>query len=405
MKTILQTVLLETLPAETDPILRAYITTIVPAMEREFADLPALGGSEEIHKKILNDLGDPKAVEKSQRWAKKADQSLLVHVLNALLVGWNLTPFLNPALTDEEKYLFCLGITLHDYNKYCNGEGEDAPKAYEIEDILALCQQLGERLNFTEFWPEWSEYLTEIAYLAQNTQFKIGANPIPANWPPFKIESRRLQLPLRRLLAFGDIAVHIQDPGEIDISTTGKRLHEHLRFLGIRKRLIYHRLRDTLGILTNGIHNATLYFTRSLDWQPILYFAQGVVYLAPPQAELPKREELQTLIWQQISQLLSAKMLGGEIGFKRDGKGLKIAPQTLELFAPAQLIRGFSKVIDTKVGNLKNPATPKRLEKLGLSEEELQQLSRGADLRSDRLAELLFILQKEFFANSPEYIT
>jgi len=29
--------------------------------------------------------------KKAQRWANKADQSLLVHVLNALMTAWNLS--------------------------------------------------------------------------------------------------------------------------------------------------------------------------------------------------------------------------------------------------------------------------------------------------------------------------
>jgi len=405
MATLLQTLLVETLPADTDPILRSYIETVLPSMEREFALIPALGGSEEAHYQLLSKLGDPRAKEKAQRWSNRADQNLLVHVLNALLTAWNLTPYLSQPLSDVEKYLICLGLTLHDYNKYCSGQGEEAPQAYEVPTILELCQTLGEKLNFQSFWSDWQQYLPEIGYLAQNTQYKAGTNAIPANWPTFTIKDRRrLELPLRRLLAFGDIAVHLQDPADIVTQTGGDRLREHLRFLGIKKKLVYHRLRDSLGILTNGIHNATVRFARELEWEPILFFAQGVVYLAPPDSETPDCFELQEFIWQQISQLLGSKMLGGEIGFKRDGKGLKVAPQTLELFAPADLIRQLPDVIQARVANVKSPATPKRLEKLPLSEEDKKSLTRDADIRADRLAEFVFLTQKEFFGSSPDYI-
>jgi CRISPR-associated protein Csc3 len=405
MATLLQTLLLETLPADTDPILRSYIETVLPAMEREFALIPALGGSEEAHYQLLSKLGDPHAKAKAQRWANRADQNLLVHVLNALLTAWNLTPYLSQPLSDVEKYLLCLGLTLHDYNKYCSGQGEETPQAYEVPTILELCQTLGEKLNFQSFWSDWQQYLPEIGYLAQNTQYKAGTNAIPANWPTFTIKDRRrLELPLRRLLAFGDIAVHLQDPAYIVTQTGGDRLREHLRFLGIKKKLVYHRLRDSLGILTNGIHNATVRFAHELEWEPILFFAQGVVYLAPLDTETPDCSELQEFIWQQISQLLGSKMLGGDIGFKRDGKGLKVAPQTLELFTPAQLIRQLPDVIQARVANVKDPATPKRLEKLPLSEEDKKSLTRDADIRADRLAEFVFLTQKEFFGNNPEYI-
>ncbi|MBE9041410.1 type I-D CRISPR-associated protein Cas10d/Csc3 [Oscillatoriales cyanobacterium LEGE 11467] len=405
MTTLLQRLLLETLSPQTDPILRTYLETVLPAMETEFASISALGGSEAIHLQTLTQMGDRYAREKAQRWAQRADQNLCVHVLNALLTAWNLIPHLKSPLMEVEKRLLCLGMTLHDYNKYCTGEEEDPPKAHEVEDILNLCRELGEKLNFDGFWPDWQQYISEIAFLAQNTQFKAGTNAYSANYPPFKLKkSRRLQSPLRHLLAFGDIAVHIQDAGELETGTTGKRLREHLRPLGIRKSLVYHRLRDTLGMLTNGIHNAVLIFAQELDWKPILFFAQGVIYLAPPDADLevPDRPELKAFIWHQISQSLGSKMLGGEIGFKRDGKGLKVAPQTLELFTPSQLIRNLPRVVAARVNNANTPATPKRLEKLDISAQEREEL--GGDLRSDRLAEFLSIIQKEFFSNSPEYI-
>jgi CRISPR-associated protein Csc3 len=134
--TLLQTLLLNTLEEDTDPILQAYIKTVLPAMEQEFALIPALGGSEVVHRHRLQ--GDRYIEDKIQRWTHNSDQSLLVHVLNALLTAWNLLPFLDEdkQLSDDEKRLLCLGLTLHDYNKYCQGEEEDSPKAHEVSDIL-----------------------------------------------------------------------------------------------------------------------------------------------------------------------------------------------------------------------------------------------------------------------------
>jgi CRISPR-associated protein Csc3 len=403
--TLLQTLLINTLREELDPILQAYIETVLPAMEQEFALIPALGGSEAVHRHRLKN--DPFIEDKIQRWTQNSDQSLLVHVLNALLTAWNLLPFLNPGkqLSDDEKRLLCLGLTLHDYNKYCQGEEEDPPKAHEVSEILQLCQDLGEKLRFSQFWSEWRDYLSDIGFLAQNTQYKTSTNPYSSNWQTFKLADKtRLRNPLRPLLAFGDIAVHMSDPSEVT-DKRGDRLREHLRSLQINRKLVYHRLRDCTGLLSNGIHNAVLYFTEELDWQPILFFAQGVVYLAPLDSEAPDRETLQTALWNNVSQLLGSRMLGGEIGFKRDGKGLKVAPQTLELFSPAELIRGLPDVIEVKVNNKDNPATGKRLQALDLNEEEQKFLiEKGADnLRSDRLAEFISFAQKEFFSDCPDF--
>lgn len=321
--TLLQTLLLNTLEENTDPILQDYIKTVLPAMEQEFALIPALGGSEAVHRYRLQ--SDKYLEDKLRKRMRFSDQSLLVHVLNALLTAWNLLPFLDEdkQLLEDEKRLLCLGLTLHDYNKYCEGEEENAPRAYEVDEILKLCADLGEKLNFAGFWSDWRDYISDIGFLAQNTQYKVGANPVPSNWHPFKSsDSRRLKNPLRPLLAFGDIAVHISDPSEI-IENRGKRLREHLRSLKIDRKLVYHRLRDCTGLLSNGIHNAVLHFTADLDWQPLLFFAQGVIYLAPMDAEVPDRDTLQVALWDATSQLLGNKMLGGDIGFKRGWQGGK----------------------------------------------------------------------------------
>ena len=256
--TLLQTLLIETLPEDTDPILRSYIETILPALEREFSLTTALGGSETAHFQILSQLGDKYAVEKSQSWSQRPDQSLMVHVLNALLISWNLIPFLNSnnSLSEIEKCLLCLGITLHDYDKHCRSQIIQPPDSDDIPAIFKVCEELGEKLDFDLFWSEWRTYIVDIAFLAQNTQLKQNTNIIPSNWVrgkgKFAIkDSRRLKSPLRYLLAFGDVAVHLSDPGDIDTQTGGDSLRRDLCHLGIDKKLVYHRLRNTVGIL-NG---------------------------------------------------------------------------------------------------------------------------------------------------------
>jgi CRISPR-associated protein Csc3 len=411
--TLLQQLLLKTI--EFDPILQDYIQTIVSAMEREFAFTYALGGNEEEHYRRLIHFHQPeKAREIAISRANKADQSLLVHVLNALFIGWRLSKYLpsRKQLSEVEQKLFCLAITLHDYGKQLYEKEEASPKAYQIYEIIKACEKLGEKLNFDQFWQDWKTYLIEIAFLAQNTQFSVGANSIPSNWEidgrKFLIDERRLD-DICHLLAFGDISVHLSDPSEIiklksgnKKRSSGDALREHINLLGIQKKLVYHRLRDCRGLLTNGIHNIMLNFTQELDWIPIIYFAQGAVYLAPKDTEIPDLESLQKEIWRQIKAILSNQMKTGEIGFKRDGKGLKVAPQTLELFTASDLILTLPEVVEATVKNEKNPATSKRLEKLDLTESE-QDLFNYADLRSDRLGEFIILAQKEFFSDVDSY--
>ncbi|ACK70148.1 CRISPR-associated protein Csc3 [Gloeothece citriformis PCC 7424] len=415
-KTLLQTLLLRTLADNEDPdsILRHYIKTIVPAMEKEFSSTYAMGGNEEDHyRRLVPKHGVEKAREIAMQRANKADQSLFVHVLNALFIGWRLSKYLPPKiqLTDVEKKLFCLGITLHDYGKQHYEKEQESPRAYQVREIIQACENLGEQLNFNEFWPEWKDYLTEIAFLAQNTQFKVGANSVPSNWEingcRFLIDENRLDN-LCHLLAFGDVSVHLSDPSDIiklkagnKKRSSGDALQDHIELLGISKKLVYHRLRDCRGILTNGIHNIMLDYAKTLDWIPLIFFAQGAVYLAPLDSQVPDLENLQKFIWKRIKIFLIDRMKSGEIGFKRDGKGLKISPQTLELFSASDLILTLPSVIKATVRNEK-AATPKRLEKLDLDESE-KDLFNYADLRSDRLAEFIILAQRELFSTIEDY--
>ncbi|UBF28552.1 type I-D CRISPR-associated protein Cas10d/Csc3 [Kovacikia minuta CCNUW1] len=345
MTTLLQTLLLQTLPPDLDPVLLAYIKTVLPAVE----------------------------------------EPGMISALNGLLTTWNLLPLLNSkfALSDDEKRLLCLGFTFQGYGHPCQS------RTFELDT----------------FWAEWREYLPEINYLAQITQQTVGKNSALARKTAYKIPERRLKLPLHQLLSLGTIAAQLTDPADIVTKPAGDRLREHLKALGIDRTLTYHRLRNCTGLLTNSIHNAVLHFTEKLDWQPLLFFAQGVVYLVPSDSELPDRSKVQAFLWEQISGSLATRMLNGKIGCKRAGQGLKVAPQALELIPPAQLIQNLPGVVAVTVKNETDPATLKRLARLDLRPTEREFLARGADLRSDLIAEFVIFLQKEFFGNNPEFIT
>ena len=407
MATLLQTLLTRTLPSDIDPILYTYIDRVLPTIEQEFGLISALGGSEEVYYHLLAER-NKFAGEEVTRRTSDSEQSLLVCILNGLLIVWNLLPFLGSAflLSDDEKRILCLGLTLHCHDTWMYGEEEDKPKSSEIGEILERCRTTGERLSFVEFWADWREYLAEIAYLAHNEPPNVEVAAIPENWASFKItDPLRLELPLRHLLLIGNTAVQLNNPVDIMLSANGRSLQKRLQVLGIQHKLVYHRVRDSIGLLTTSIHNSVIHFVKDLNWQPILVFSQGIVYLAPQDVEPPNRSELQDFIWEQINIQLSSSLLRGKVGFKRDGKGLKVAPQMLEMFSPTQLIRNLPRIVKLYVRNDKDPATPKRLKKLEeLSAAEREFLASGANLRADRLAEFIILVQKELFGNRPEFI-
>lgn len=391
MKTLLQKLLIETIhQSEQDEILCSFIENVLPAMEEVFALTPALGGS-------------------NKYFSKNADQSLLTHVLNGLLTAWNLTKYLSEPLSKVEKRLLCLGFTLHDYDKYCYSQKIQTPGANQTLEIRELCRQLAADLKFQDFWSDWSDYLLDICFLAQNTQGKNGSNLASSNWE-VNGQKFRLDYPDRvrlcELLRFGDIAVHMTEPSEASIENRrGKQLHKSLEFLNIDRRLTYHRLRDCRGLLTNQIHNAVVKISRELNYEPILYFAQGVVYITPLKPTLTNISDIQDFVWQNILtgdkksniEGLEYYFINGEIGLIRGPHGLKVPSLALELFSPAELIRQLPYVVKVKVANVKDPATPKRLERLQLSDAEQELLRKGADIWADRLAEYIVLVQREFF--------
>ncbi|MBD1866148.1 type I-D CRISPR-associated protein Cas10d/Csc3 [Cyanobacteria bacterium FACHB-471] len=393
MATLLQTLLLQTL--DLDPVLLAYIETVLPALEQEFGMLSAFD-------KAWNGwFVQPEELDRMQQATQSSNnlgQSLLICILNSLLIVWNLLSFLRAKLmlSDNEKRLLCLGFTFQGYNNGCLSK---ATALLPTSDIT-----LGETLNLDAFWMEWREYLSEINYLAQITPKIARKNTSSVKRNTYKISECRLKQPLHQLLLFGTIAAQLSGPADIVVTPEGNCLQELMNELGIARTLIYHRLRNCTGLLTNSIHNAVLQFTEKLDWQPILFFPDGIIYLAPSDSRIPAHIEFQKFVWEQVRDQLIDSISRGEAGFKRDGKGLKAAPQTLELFSPARLIRNLPSIMKAYVRNEKEPATPKRLARLSLDPTEREFLARGAGLRSDRLAEFLILVQREFFRNRPEFI-
>jgi CRISPR-associated protein Csc3 len=349
-----------------------------------------------------------------ERFKHKADQSLLVHVVNGLFIAWNLSEELNEPLTDVEARVMCLGFLLHDHNKYYRTQGKKELDSWETVEIIDRCKKLGSQLIFSDFWPEWEDYLLDICYVAQNAEKKSGSYRIDSGWneSTFHLKPRKRGR-LCNLLTFGDISVHFNDPADLTEKTGGERLRECIEYLKINKKLVYHRLRDCRGLLTNQIHNAIISLAESLDWKPLLFFAQGVIYLAPENFPIPNLDIIQETAWNQIIQGgidnkqkgLEEHFKNGDIGFVRDGKGLKIAPIATELFSTYQLICQLPNVIKETVQNKKDPATPKRLEKLSLTTEQKAFLLGGADVWSDRLAEFIILVQREFFEGIEDYST
>jgi CRISPR-associated protein Csc3 len=229
MATFLQTLLLRTLPADLDPVLHAYIETVLPAMEWKFGTIPTFSRSEADWFLYAGELN---AVQQAIYRSNDANQSLLVFILNSLLTAWNLLPFLSTklSLSDDEKRLLCLGSTFQGYNT-CYLE-----KTAPFTSTAALA--LGETLNLDKFWVEWHKHLPELACITSTIGQMAGNNADLTKQNSCKLAARRL-LSLRKLLSFGTIAAQLSSAADIVTEPEGNRLQALLRELEIDRTLIY----------------------------------------------------------------------------------------------------------------------------------------------------------------------
>lgn len=372
-------------------VAQRFTQTLCPAIIQHFGGLAALGGTgaplTEDQRADLPEGARPLPAEDYERFSRTPDQSLAAHLLNGIFAGFRLAALLPDALnwSEQQWNLWVLGFTLHDYGKACR---VDVPAA-RLDAARALCRKLGAQLNFASFFPAWGDYLDDIVYLAQNTQKMRGANK---NLRDYALHLHPATLDQLCLLAsFADVLVHITEPRDVAQRTADDRAsHDNLRvtlqtLLGRERapRLAYHQIAETRGLLTNLLHNATQEAFLRQGFRPYLYFADGVVYLAPQDGQAQvTTEEVVERTWQSIRDALTQSE---SFGLGRDGKGIKIAPPLYQFLNSNELIdagRAFAL-------GIKNNIADKRLEKYGVADTHLL-----ADLRVDWLAEFLAYLKR-----------
>ncbi len=372
-------------------VVQRFTRTLCPAIIQHFAGLAALGGVgmplTEGERSQLPEGAKPLTEEDYERFGRIQDQSLATHLLNGAFAGFRLAALLPDDFnwSEQQWNLWVLGFTLHDYGKACR---VDVP-ASRLDAARALCRDLGTQLDFASFFPEWEDYLDDIVYLAQNTQKIRGAN---LNLRDYHLRLHpSLHEPLRLLASFADVLVHVTEPRDVAQRMAHDRAtHENLRvtlqaLLGRERapRLAYHQIAETRGLLTNLLHNATQEAFIRQGFRPYLYFADGVVYLAPQHSQAQVTvEEVVERTWGSIRDALTQSE---SFGLGRDGKGIKIASPLYQFLGPGELIdagRAFALAI-------KNNIADKRLEKYGAADAHLL-----ADLRVDWLAEFLAYLKR-----------
>jgi CRISPR-associated protein Csc3 len=382
-------------PALREVVLR-FTRTLCPLILQRYAGRAALGGVGQPltdEERAALPLGAAAlTADDYAHFEHLPDQSLATHLINGAFAGYRLAALLPEHLAwDTELWnLWTLGFVLHDYGK---ARGVNVP-ASKLDTARAICRKLGEELQFEEFFPGWADYLDDIVFLAQNTQTVRGANLNPRDYAT----RRRLnQLDPPRLLAsFADVLVHVTEPRDVAARSaetdrpTNVNLQAKLQLLlGSENapRLAYHQMAETRGLLSNVLHNAAQEVLTQHDFKPYLYFADGMVYLAPQNSQARVSiEEVVESAWQAISKAL---LSSPTFGIDRDGKGLKVASPLYEFLDVAGLIAAGRTYLVQRV-SARNSSAAERLEKFGAVDPGL-----ARDFRVDWLGEFLAYLRRD----------
>ncbi len=290
---------------------------LVPAIMREFAAVPALGGSEKpliVHEPELQELLEKipaYTAEEQQRFSAKGfDQSLSTHLINGLFAGMHLAERLpeHKELDTAGQRIWALGFTVHDYTK---AYGRNV-KAGQLAIIRKLVSRLGEKLGFSHFMSDWLTYLDDIVFIAQNTQTVAGAN---LNLRDYQLRLDKHQREtIRMLSSVTDLLVHITSPSDVffrdirgrDIAYNLRQKLDALFGAELAPRLAYHKLLEVRGLLSNLINNALIDVLRRQEYEPFLFFPEGVIYLTPQntQAQIDLAS-LTKAAWDRVAKLLA----------------------------------------------------------------------------------------------------
>jgi CRISPR-associated protein Csc3 len=307
-------------------------------------------------------------------FAHNSDQMMLTHVLNGLFPTLTLVyeaqkrhmPRLS-RLGEEELKVYVLAYTMHDLDKIL-GDAQKfhtRTRAAVIDAYQKLVAEL-EKLNAHAFLPNMDDWVSEILWLAINTQRSRDINLAHTSFVPLEaaratdeaMEVFRPQIQhfrkgiestLRDLCTLSDLlAFFVKAPDDALLSQAANRtpggilsLIEQLTDNNFT--LAYHKLAEVRGFLSNQINNGTLRYLSALypaDQEPLipfLYFPNGVVYLNPLRRPDPiidrqaVKEAVQGEIWNACSDMVNE---GTGLGF--DPKGRLAYPRYFHDFLSLQ---------------------------------------------------------------------
>ncbi|MDF5726408.1 MAG: type I-D CRISPR-associated protein Cas10d/Csc3, partial [Rhizonema sp. PD37] len=179
------------------------------------------------------------------------------------------------------------------------------------------------------FWFTDKEYLDDLLCMAYNAQRRWDTNWNFSEYGLNPVLRDRTLRSLSDLTCLADsLASIVKHPQDAEHRSLKEIIHS---LSGGQLKLTYHRIAENRGVLTNVVNNALIEAHTSLNtdehtyYEALLYLPTGVIYLASRDAPPISLEDLPNRVVHSIKSLCANQLRHRQIGFGRDGKGMKYA--------------------------------------------------------------------------------
>lgn len=397
-----------------DQVLKDFSVEVIPKLFAELAGCTAKGGRwiEKKRREMLA-MGKPMKSERAL-----GDQSITAHLLNGLLPVATVIRTLRQVDTSVRRYfdqmtyrLFMASYTLHDWEKFPGmeeklaqgfGAGYKPDFIEHRQYIEPILRDWIDRLGISSFLKAGgfnpNDQIDTLAYLAHNTQEKYETHRPTAGFN-LTISDKVCELTARLTRLADLLSSEVKHPADV--------LAENLKDLiyqlsnGLYK-FTFHSVSENRGVLTNVINNALLHTYRAARHQPLLYFPNGVVYIAAKDSSTVEASSVPEKVIEKMRKLCAHQIERRLVGLGRDGKGLKFADYYWLFFSPADLVQRVAPKAALQKISGQQASAPKRGEKLREIQSKVDELSQitfdvADDPRIDQLAEFCDLIERKIW--------
>jgi CRISPR-associated protein Csc3 len=342
-----------------DSVMEDFADIVLPNLLRLAIGITAKGGNffEEIDRR--RELEGKSKV----RRANAADQSLNTHILNGLFPAnlilkrlQQLNTTVRRVVKQLERRAVIASFILHDFEKFRYSLFPKMPTKYiEIDEdfdqdirklsipehreiLQVMVLELGlDRFLCPEDSDRWTQYLDDLLFIAYNTQRHWGTN---LNLSEDGLQPSLSDQALKSLSDLTCLADRLASIVKHPHDAEQKSLEDILYILSDGQlEFTYHSIAENRGVLTNILNNAAMEVHQELGYQPLLYLPTGVIYIASKDAPAISLDALPDRVVKTIKSLCGGELRHKQMGFGRDGKGMKYADYYSQFFDDVGLMR------------------------------------------------------------------